>query len=89
MLERIKLDARALQDAPEELKGDRLSTPELQTELFVRGGRKLGNARKCLGEDAKGRLDPASEKPLALVQNGVAPVQKRFRKVQLHRARDS
>ena len=43
---------------------------------------KIGNSRKCLGEDAKGRLDPASEKPLALAQNGVAPVKKRFRRVQ-------
>ena len=33
-------------------------------------------------EGAKGRLDPAIEKPLALVQNGAAPMHERFRKVQ-------
>ena len=38
---------------------------------------------KVVRRGCKGLLDPGSEKPLlALVQNGVAPVQKRFRKVE-------
>ena len=37
---------------------------------------------KWLGEGATGPLDPASKKPLALVRNGFAPVQKRFWVVQ-------
>ena len=38
---------------------------------------KSESSRKWLGEGAKGLLDPASKRPLALVRNGVAPVQKR------------
>ena len=38
---------------------------------------KSKSSRKWLGEGAKGLLDPASKRPLALVRNGVAPVQKR------------
>ena len=45
-------------------------------------GSKIGNSRKWLREGAKGLLDSGSEKSLALVQNRVAPVQNRFRKVQ-------
>ena len=35
-----------------------------------------GNSQKWLGEGAKGLLGPGREKHFALVQNGVAPVQK-------------
>ena len=45
-------------------------------------GSKIGTSRKWLREGAEGLLDPGSEKPLAMVQNRVAPVQDRFRKVQ-------
>ena len=45
---------------------------------------KIGNPRKWLRDNAKGLLNPGSEKPLALVlvQNRIAPVQNRLRKVQ-------
>ena len=43
---------------------------------------KSDSSRKWLGEGAKGLLDPASKRPLALVRNGVAPVQKRVSVVQ-------
>ena len=43
---------------------------------------KSESSRKWLGEGAKGLLDPASKRPLALVRNGVAPVQKRVWVVQ-------
>ena len=43
---------------------------------------KSESSRKWLGEGAKGLLDPASKRPLALVQNRVAPVQKRVWVVQ-------
>ena len=39
-------------------------------------GSKVGNSRKWSGKGAKGLLDPRSEKRLALIQDGVAPVQK-------------
>ena len=69
----------------------RLATPEVSNSNseFLRfspciwEATDLGNclksesSRKWLGEGAKGLLDPASKRPLALVQNGVAPVQKR------------
>ena len=38
---------------------------------------KSESSRKWSAEGAKGLLDPASKRPLALVRNGVAPVQKR------------
>ena len=43
---------------------------------------KSESSRKWLGEGAKGLLDPASKRPLALVRNGAAPVQKRVWVVQ-------
>ena len=43
---------------------------------------KSESSRKWLGEGAKGLLDPASKRPLALVRNRVAPVQKRVWVVQ-------
>ena len=43
---------------------------------------KSESSRKWLGEGAKGLLDPASKRPLALVRNGVAPVQNRVWVVQ-------
>ena len=39
---------------------------------------KRENSQKCLGEGAKGLLDPGSTKPLAPVQPHFAPVQKQF-----------
>ena len=43
---------------------------------------KSKSSRKWSGEGAKGLLDPASKRPLALVRNRVAPVQKRVWVVQ-------
>ena len=43
---------------------------------------KSESSRKWLGEGAEGLLDLASKRPLALVRNGVAPVQKRVWVVQ-------
>ena len=43
---------------------------------------KSESSRKWLGEGAKGLLDPASKRPLALVRNGVAPAEKRVWVVQ-------
>ena len=48
---------------------------------------KSESSRKWIGEGAKGLLDPASKRPLALVRNGVAPVQKK--KEGLGGAKDS
>ena len=45
-------------------------------------GPKSESSQKWLGEGAKGLLDPVSKRPLALVWNGVAPVQKRVWVVQ-------
>ena len=44
--------------------------------------RKGENSQKCLGEGAKGLLDPGSTKPLAPAQPHFAPVQKQFWVVQ-------
>ena len=43
---------------------------------------KSKSSRKWLGEGAKGLSEPASKRPLALVRNGVAPVQERVWVVQ-------
>ena len=50
----------------------------MQTKALRRGP-EIGYSRKWLGEGAKGLLGQESEKPLAPVPTGVAPLQSRFR----------
>ena len=78
-----------LATAPEALAGTFPAPQQLVfSQALIWEAADLGNcpkresSRKWLGEGAKGLLDPASKRPLALVQNGVAPVQKRVWVVQ-------